>query len=116
MTIQQTRKDHLKSLWAEGLWGKWVGLAWFVLTAFPFFRDEFWRPSDENRWKLINLVPHWSLPMWSAVTLALLLAWVYRGLLSLVDQRQSPFVDLRSAIAHRNHLRYDQSPAPLLGA
>ncbi|PLZ01142.1 hypothetical protein CY652_17830 [Burkholderia sp. WAC0059] len=79
MTIQQTRKDHLKSLWAEGIWGKWVGLAWFVLTAFPFVRDEFWRPDDENRWKLINLVPHWSLPMWSAVTLALLLAWVYEA-------------------------------------
>ena len=79
MTIPQTRKDHLKSLWAEGLWGKWVGLAWFVLTAFPFLRDEFWRPADESRWKLITLVPHWPLPTWAAITLALLLIWVYEA-------------------------------------
>lgn len=79
MTIPQTRKDHLKSLWAEGLWGKWVGLAWFLLSAFPFVRDEFWRPDDENRWKLINLVPHWSLAIWATITLALLLAWLYES-------------------------------------
>ena len=79
MTTQQTRKNHLKSLWAEGLWGKWVGLAWFVLTAFPFVRDEFWRPDDESRWKLISLIPHWPLLTWVSTTLALLLAWVYEA-------------------------------------
>lgn len=79
MTIKQTRKDHLKSLWAEGLWGKWVGLVWFVLTTFPFVRDEFWRPTDESRWKLIGLVPHWPLPIWATITLALLLVWVYEA-------------------------------------
>lgn len=100
MTIQQTRKDYLKSLWAEGLWGKWVGLAWFVLTAFPFVRDEFWRPGDENRWKLINLVPHWSLPMWSAVTLALLLAWVYEAA-------------YRSSVKDKTRLSIYEAPSPI---
>jgi hypothetical protein len=79
MTSQQTRKDHLKSLWAEGLWGRWVGLGWFVLTAFPFFRDEFWRPANESRWKLISLIPNWQLSIWAIITLALMLAWVYEA-------------------------------------
>ncbi|WP_055334722.1 hypothetical protein [Ralstonia solanacearum] len=79
MTIPQTRKDHLKALLAEGLWGKWVGLAWFVLTAFPFVRDEFWRPDDGSRWKLISLLPQWPLQTWLNITLVLLLAWVYEA-------------------------------------
>lgn len=79
MTIHQTRTEHLKSLWAEGLWGKWLGLAWFVLTTFPFVRDEFWRPGDDSRWKLINLFPHWTLSTWATMTLTLLLAWVYEA-------------------------------------
>lgn len=79
MTIQQTRKDHLKSLWAEQLWGKWVGAAWFVLTIFLLVRDEFWRPDSESDWKLISLIPHWSLTNWTAITLALVLAWVYES-------------------------------------
>ena len=79
MTTQPTRKAHLKTLWAEGLWGKWVGLAWFLLTAFPFARDEFWRPANESHWKLINLIPHWPLQTWANVTLGLLLVWVYEA-------------------------------------
>ncbi|NWK76853.1 hypothetical protein [Aquitalea sp. LB_tupeE] len=79
MTIHQTRTNHLKSLWAEGLWGKWLGIAWFALTTFPFVRDEFWRPDNESHWKLISLLPQWTFSTWSSMTLALLLAWVYEA-------------------------------------
>lgn len=79
MMILKTRKDHLKSLWAEQLWEKWVGLAGFVLTMFLLVRDEFWRPDAESSWKLISLIPHWSLTTWATITLALLLAWVFEA-------------------------------------
>jgi hypothetical protein len=102
MTIHQTRKDHVKSLWAEGLWGKWIGLAWFALTAFPFARDEFWRPVevDESRWKLIRLVPHWPLPTWAAITLVLLLAWVYEA-------------SYRSSAKDKARLSIYEAPSPI---
>jgi hypothetical protein len=100
MAIEQTRKSHLKSLWAEGLWGKWVGLAWFAATTFPFVRDEFWRPPDESRWKLINLVPHWSFLIWVTVTLALLLVWLYEA-------------SYRSSAKDRARLSIYEAPSPI---
>lgn len=79
MVIKRARKDHLKSLWAEQLWGKWIGLAWSVLSVFIFFRDEIWRPEAEKSWRLISLIPDWSLSIWAAITFALLLAGVYEA-------------------------------------
>jgi hypothetical protein len=79
MTPLLTRTDHLKTLWAEGVWGKWIGLLWMVLTTFLLVRDEFWRPDDERGWRLINLITHFPLQMWLIVTLVMLLAWVYEA-------------------------------------
>ncbi|WP_155744928.1 hypothetical protein [Burkholderia vietnamiensis] len=90
----------MKSLWGEGLWVKWVGVVWFVLTAFSFVRDEFWRPDDESRWRLINLVPHWPLPIWATVTLALLLGWLYES-------------SYRSSAKDKARLSIYESPTPV---
>jgi hypothetical protein len=49
------------------------------VSTFPFFRDEFWQPGDETRWKVVNLIPHWSVQTWASITLALLLAWVFEA-------------------------------------
>lgn len=100
MTIQQTRTDHLKSLLTEGLWGKWLTLPWFLLTTFPLVRDEFWRPGNDSRWKLINLFPHWTLSTWATMTLALLLAWVFEA-------------SYRSSAKDKARLSIYEAPSPI---
>ncbi|MFJ2986828.1 hypothetical protein ACIPF8_03100 [Collimonas sp. NPDC087041] len=100
MTTQPTRIDHLKMLWAEGLLGKWLALAWFVVSAFPVVRDEFWRPDDESSWKIINLIPHWPLQTWAIVTFAMLLVWVYEA-------------SYRASVKDKGRLSLYEAPSPI---
>lgn len=79
MTIKQNRIDHFKSLWSENLWGKWGTAVWGILGIFIFVRDEIWQPDLENKWKLINLVPEFSLTVWLILSLIILLFWIYEA-------------------------------------
>ena len=43
---------------------RWIGGGWAVLGVGTFLRDEFLQPTDEQRWRVINMIPHLSLAWW----------------------------------------------------
>ena len=59
-----SRFRHIRSLWGHQIWTRWFGGVWAALGAFTFFRDEFFEPTDEQKWRIINMIPHLSLAWW----------------------------------------------------
>jgi hypothetical protein len=55
---------HIRALWRYQVWTRWFGGAWAVLGVFTFFRDEILQPTDEQRWRVINMIPHLPLAWW----------------------------------------------------
>lgn len=88
MARDTNRISYLKSLWEEGLWGKWITAACLVWSLFAFGRDELLLFGPESNWKLISLVPQISISTWATFTLVLLLAWIFEASyrLSLKDK------------------------------
>jgi hypothetical protein len=79
MNIANARVRHLAALWQEGLWGKWIAAIWSAMTIFTTLRDEFFRPGDDGKWKVINLVPHLSPTTWTIGILAVVLIWTFEA-------------------------------------
>jgi hypothetical protein len=55
---------HIRALWRHQVWTRWIGSVWAAIGVFTFLRDEFFQPRDEQRWKVINMIPHFSLAWW----------------------------------------------------
>ncbi len=61
----RARAGYFRLLWREGVWGKWIGLAYSLAGLYVFIRDEFWRPTNTTgKWSIINMIPHLSLAWW----------------------------------------------------
>ena len=74
-----SRVAYLQSLWRQGLWGQWVVAFYSAAGLFVFVRDDFWRPSDEEKWALINLIPSLTFSQWMAGALLIVLAWLFEA-------------------------------------
>lgn len=73
------RAGHLVALWQEGLWGTWLAGAWSFMTIFTTMRDEFFRPGDDSKWKIINLIPHLAPTIWVIGILIILFVWSFEA-------------------------------------
>jgi hypothetical protein len=59
-----SRLRHIRALWRHQVWTRWIGGAWAALGVFIFLRDEFLQPTDEQKWRVTNMIPHLSLACW----------------------------------------------------
>jgi hypothetical protein len=96
---------HVRALWRHQVWTRWIGGVWAALGVFTFFRDEFLQPTDEQRWKIINMIPHLPLSWW-LFGLALIFAVgifeasfrlsreMYSTIASLTDEKKSVRIEL----------------------
>lgn len=75
----QSRVNHIHTLWREGLWGRWIAAVYFCISIFEFVRDEVWQPSNESKWRIINMIPHLTLSWWLFFLVAILLAWTFEA-------------------------------------
>jgi hypothetical protein len=55
---------HIRALWRHQVWSRWIGSVWAAIGVFTFLRDDFLQPTDEQGWKVINMIPHLSLAWW----------------------------------------------------
>ena len=107
MPIIGPRINHLRLLWREGLWGRWIALAYAAASLFVFIRDDFWRPTDADKWALINLIPHLPLGWWTAGALLILLAWSFEASF-LLRQRETESASARIAGLEKEKLTREQ--------
>ncbi|MGB6177325.1 MAG: hypothetical protein WBF43_13550 [Methylocella sp.] len=85
-----TRRKHFVNLWAEGLWGKLVAALWALYSLFAAIRGELPRQEDQEKYQVLRLMHNAqsiSFSWWVAITLAILLAWVFEA--SFRRQRRS---------------------------
>jgi hypothetical protein len=73
------RLRHLTGLWRQRLFAKWVLPAYGLAGFFVFVRDEIWRPSNEDKWKIIALVPSLSLAWWLFGSALVLVIWLFES-------------------------------------
>jgi len=73
------RCAYIISLWREGLWGRWLGTAYFLAGLFIFIRDDWWRPADDSRWKLVAMIPHFTWEQWTLGALAIGVIWIFEA-------------------------------------
>ena len=77
-----TRRKHLANLWAEGLWGKLVAALWMLYSVFAAIRGEFLKQEDQEKYQVLRLMANAlsiSFSWWVAITLAILLTWVFEA-------------------------------------
>lgn len=73
------RFTYFKALWKEGLWEKWLSIPWNAWGVFSFIRDELWRPSDEGKGRIINMIPHLSLAWWLVGAFIIIIIWLFEA-------------------------------------
>jgi hypothetical protein len=73
------RWKYFTALCREGIFGKLLGSAWLILGIWVVFRDEFWMPTNENEWRIINMIPHISLSWWLVGALSIVIVWIFEA-------------------------------------
>jgi hypothetical protein len=74
-----SRKAHLKILFGEGIWGKWIGLVWAIYGTLAAYKVEWLTPQQQDEWQVVKLIAPISLPWWLAGALAVLCAWIFEA-------------------------------------
>jgi hypothetical protein len=99
------RLKHVRALWRHQIWTRWVGIVWAALGVFTFLRDDIFEPTDEQRWRIINLIPHLPL-VWWLCGLAVIIGYgifeasfrlsreLHNEIAALTDNRKSVRVEL----------------------
>ena len=88
------RMRYSYALWDEDLWERWIFGLYAIASFFIFLRDEFWRPLDESKWKIINFIPHLTLAWWLFGIAVILIVWIFEikgawfGLNSILQRAQ----------------------------
>lgn len=75
----RARLAHIVELWRVGRLGAWLVGAYALASLFVFLRDEFWRPTDPEKWRIIALIPSLSLAWWLSVMGFLIVIWVFEA-------------------------------------
>jgi hypothetical protein len=70
---------HAVALWRERVWWHSFAIIWLCLGVFIVYRDEFWEPTDENSWRIIRMIPHFSLEWWLVGTLSIIIVWLFES-------------------------------------
>jgi hypothetical protein len=77
----------------QKLWGKWIEADWSTLGIWIAARDEFWRPQDEDKWRIINMIPHISLAWWLVGALAIVIVWIFEASFRVTEKLKGDFSD-----------------------
>jgi hypothetical protein len=72
-------RAYAVTLWREGLWGRWLGAIYTLAGLFVFIRDDWWQPTDDSRWKLVAMIPHFTWEQWALGASATALFWVFEA-------------------------------------
>jgi len=98
------RGGHFTALWKEGLWGKWLCVAYSLAGLYVFVRDEIWRPKNPDQWGIINIIPHLSV-WWLVGALVVLCTWIFEASFRITER-------LSETIA--SSLRSHESPLEII--
>jgi hypothetical protein len=90
-----SRLAYLRALWHQGLWGRWLGILYGAAGLLIFIRDDFWRPADETRWALINLIPGFTLSQWANGALIIVLVWLFEASHQIHSQASASLVAMQ---------------------
>ena len=74
-----SRKTHLRNLFGEGIWGKWIGLVWTIYGAVAAYKVEWLSPKQQDDWQVVKLIAPISLPWWLVGALAVLCIWIFEA-------------------------------------
>ncbi|HEY1806071.1 MAG TPA: hypothetical protein VGG45_16475 [Terracidiphilus sp.] len=85
----RNRFSYLGILWREGVWGRWIGGAYFLLALYVFIRDDFWLPTDTSKWWIISMIPHLSLSWWLFGAALILCFWIFEASFRLYAKAKS---------------------------
>ena len=89
------RACYVLPLWREGLLGGWVGALYAVATLYVFVRDDWWRPTDDAKYKIAAMIPHLSLPWWLCGWLLILLFWLFEASFRVKSRLDAQLAELQ---------------------
>jgi len=84
------------SFWKQALWRPvvWVTSGVFgILWILEFFRDEFFSPAIQERFRLLNLVAHWQWRTWLLAFLGVLLVSLLEGSYRVIESSKARVVE-----------------------
>lgn len=73
------RFSHVRSLWGEGVLGKWLCASYGAANLYAFIRDEIWQPPHADKWGIIELIPHLSAAWWMSGWLCVAMLWIFES-------------------------------------
>jgi hypothetical protein len=107
---------HFISICKEGILGKWFGAAWSILGIGIVARDEFWRPSNEERWRVINMIPHISLAWWLIGALAIVIIWIFEASFRVAEKQNKRIASLKGDFSEEVRMNIDSKMRALSAA
>ena len=90
---------HVTQLYAQGVWGKWIGIAWTVAGAVSLWKSEWLSAADQEKSQAVRIIPTISLPTWCAVFAAVLFCWALEASYRHERKRKTEFDRLAHDLA-----------------
>ena len=99
------------TLLREGLWGRWLGAVYAVAGPFVFIRDDWWRPSNASKGKLVAMIPHFTWEQWALGALAIALFWTFEASYRVYWRREDRIRELEGIMASPLEIVFDPNNA-----
>jgi hypothetical protein len=77
---------HIRALWHHQVWTRWIGSVWAAIGVFTFLRDDIFEPTDEQWWKVINMIPHLPVAWWLFGFAAIFAIGIFEASFRLVNE------------------------------
>ena len=97
---EYTRRAHLLAFWRGRVGMGIVSALWTVYGIFSAWRQEWLSAADQDKYLVLRLMPHLSLPWWIAVAACILALWMFESSFRIVRaERRSAHREGQSAQA-----------------